>query len=266
MAVLSLAIILGLSGCGGGDGKKGDRKNSSRQSAAGQNGAGQHGGENGANAKSGKTQTLRKGPTTNNVQPPPDNRTRPVEGSPEPTGPAPRLDPKASAARAIHLYDTTGDGALQEAELEASPALRAALVQMDADADGRLTPDEIASRIGGWQRSDSPTVPIRCRVTLDEKPLAGATVRFVPAPFLSGDVGTAQGITDADGVAELSPAGAKGSGVPCGLYRVEISKIDSGRETIPARYNLETTLGQEVFLDAPGIWSGIRFDLQTSQP
>lgn len=244
-AVMSLALAVGLAGCGGNDGE--------------------NGGKNDENGKSAKTQSIARGPTTNKVQPPAGNRTRPVRPGPQPAGSAPQLDAQASAARAIELYDASGDGALQAVELKASPALRAALAQIDADADGRLTPNEIAARIGQWQQLDSPTVPIQCQITLDEKPLAGVTVRFVPAPFLSGDLPTAQGITDADGVAELSPAGADAGGVPCGLYRVEISKIDSGRETISARYNLETTLGQEVSLDAPGIWSatGIRFELGT---
>jgi hypothetical protein len=34
-----------------------------------------------------------------------------------------------------------------------------------------------------------------------------------------------------------------------GIYKVKISKMDAGKETIPAKYNESTTLGQEVAQD-----------------
>jgi hypothetical protein len=40
-----------------------------------------------------------------------------------------------------------------------------------------------------------------------------------------------------------------------GLYNVRISKIVGGKETIPSKYNTETTLGQEVANDVPEIAS-----------
>jgi hypothetical protein len=48
-------------------------------------------------------------------------------------------------------------------------------------------------------------------------------------------------------------------GVAPGFYRVEITK--SG-ETIPAKYNTDTILGQEAAIDAKGIREGIKFDLK----
>jgi hypothetical protein len=42
-------------------------------------------------------------------------------------------------------------------------------------------------------------------------------------------------------------------GVPYGFYRIQVSRKDAeGKETIPARYNSETTLGQEVGPRTPG--------------
>jgi hypothetical protein len=37
---------------------------------------------------------------------------------------------------------------------------------------------------------------------------------------------------------------------------------EAGEETIPAKYNTETTLGLEASMDAPGMERGIVFDLK----
>ena len=50
-------------------------------------------------------------------------------------------------------------------------------------------------------------------------------------------------------------------GVACGLYRVEISKLVGGKETIPAIYNTDTILGQEVAMGAVGMREGLLFNL-----
>jgi hypothetical protein len=42
-------------------------------------------------------------------------------------------------------------------------------------------------------------------------------------------------------------------GIQVGLYRVKISKMVGGKETIPRKYNDQTTLGQEAALDVPEI-------------
>ena len=38
-----------------------------------------------------------------------------------------------------------------------------------------------------------------------------------------------------------------------GLYKVRISKVIGGQETIPRKYNAETILGQELAPDVPEI-------------
>jgi hypothetical protein len=48
-------------------------------------------------------------------------------------------------------------------------------------------------------------------------------------------------------------------GVPYGLYRVEITK--EGMD-IPAKYNTQTILGQEVAEDCPEVRRGINFHLK----
>ena len=55
------------------------------------------------------------------------------------------------------------------------------------------------------------------------------------------------GTTDAQGYVNLQAEAIDAPGMHCGLYRVEISKKDAGgQETLLARYNTQTTLGQEV--------------------
>ena len=49
-----------------------------------------------------------------------------------------------------------------------------------------------------------------------------------------------------NGIAMLTIPGVDPPGVACGLYRVEISKLVDGKETIPAIYNTETILGKDV--------------------
>ena len=87
-------------------------------------------------------------------------------------------------------------------------------------------------------------------------------MRFVPERFLGGAMKTAVGTTDVHGIARMTTPGGGdvGRGICPGFYRVEITK-DS--EKIPARYNIETTLGQEAALDAANMVHGmVKFDLK----
>ena len=163
----------------------------------------------------------------------------------------PSISPQQAAQTAMAEYDTNGDGVLDSAELEKSPALKSALKDIDKDGDGKISSDEIAKRIEQWQASRIGLMPFSCRVTLDGKPLAEATVTLVPEKFLGSNVQPATGVTGEQGMAMLSVAkdklaDPKLSGVHVGLYRIEVSKQQGGSETIPARYNVNTQLGQEV--------------------
>jgi len=73
------------------------------------------------------------------------------------------------------------------------------------------------------------------------------------------------GVTDAHGFAFPEGQNAKYPGIYLGLYRVEISKKEDGRETIPAKFNSETTLAIEAAPDAPSSQRLFVFDLG-SQP
>jgi hypothetical protein len=107
-----------------------------------------------------------------------------------------------------------------------------------------------------------PLFPVQGQVLLDGKPLAGATVRFVPEKFLGDGFKPAEGVCDERGLAELRTEGGRLPGVACGFYRVEVCKPGGGKESLPARYNAASTLGHEV---APDTERGnITFRLSTS--
>jgi hypothetical protein len=178
-----------------------------------------------------------------------------------------QIDAKKAAKGAIAQYDTDGDALIGRKELTKAPALRAAIKNLDTDGDGNLAADEIAARIQSWLDSRAGKFSWMCSVTLDGKPLSGATVTFVPEKFLGKAVQPASGVTDSGGYADLSvlpnPGQPNIPGVYCGLYRVEISRKLGGKETIPPKYNTQTILGQEVANDAANIQEGIRFDLSS---
>ncbi len=150
-------------------------------------------------------------------------------------------DPSA-ASKAMELYDTNRDGFLDAKELEGVPGLKAALKRVDTNHDGKISQQEIADRIKYWADSCAGRSPVRCRVTHNGKPLAGAKVVFVPEKFLGGTIQSGSGPTDQSGHANIScpyAADPTVQGLSPGFYRVEITKEG---EKIPAKYNSETTL------------------------
>ena len=179
--------------------------------------------------------------------------------------PVPAISPGEAGRQALAEYDRNGDGLLDAAELERCPALKSCLKALDTNGDGRLSADEIAQRLAVYQRSRVGLQAFACQVTLDGRPLAGATITFVPEPFLGPALTPASGVSDGRGLARLQEAGAELPGVPCGLFRVEVSKKDAGgREMVPARYNTESVLGQEVAPDTQGR-GVVQFQLRSSK-
>lgn len=173
--------------------------------------------------------------------------------------PQPGIDPSSAGSLAMEQYDSNGDGSVAGEELEKAPSLRAALARLDSDKDGGVSAEEVAERVKAWKEMRTGLASVRCHVTLDGQPLAGAKVVFEPEPFLGDEIKTASGATNQFGDAaptvslEDRPDPSLPGGVHFGLYRVRITKAASGRETIPARYNAQTTLGQEVSYDDPGM-------------
>lgn len=174
----------------------------------------------------------------------------------------PAIDASAAGSQAMEMYDADKDGKLSGAELDKCPALKAAMAQIDAAGDGSITAAKITARVKAWQNSKLGRTSLSCTVLHNGKPLAGAEVKFVPEKFLGENVKVASGKTDGNGVAMISvPTSGREDppGLAPGLYRVEITKAG---ENVPAQYNSETTLGQEVALDAKGLREGLKYDLQ----
>lgn len=168
-------------------------------------------------------------------------------------------------------YDKNGDGVISGDELNASPALKAALPRLDTNQDGGVSADEIAERVNAWKAMRTALVSVRCQVTLDGRPVPGAEVVFEPESFLGEQVKRATGVTNQFGDAaptiapEDKPDPKLPGGVYFGFYKVRISKKVGDRETILARYNTETILGQEVSYDDPAIkGNNMAFALKSS--
>jgi hypothetical protein len=159
----------------------------------------------------------------------------------------PDVDADEAAAAAIAQYDSDGDELLSQEELSKLPALK--LSSADTDGDSKVSAGEIATRIRLWSEGTTGILSFYCTVTFDGKVLDGAEVMLDPEPFLGDAVKPAKGITRSDGAIlkidpELLPEDQKMlRGVQPGLYKVRITHPTI---KIPARYNTQTTLGQEI--------------------
>jgi hypothetical protein len=183
----------------------------------------------------------------------------------------PSIDADDAAAEAMTLYDKNGDGAIADSELDAAPALKASMATLDKNADKKVQEDEIVQRIEAWQETGTGIVSLTCAVTLNGRPLEGAMVRFEPEPFLGEGLKAAEGETSPIGNTVVSipkeqrPAPDAPPGVQLGFYKVRITKQVGGKESIPAMFNSETTLGQQIAPDDPALLKqNLRFDLKTN--
>jgi EF hand len=178
-------------------------------------------------------------------------------------GPAPLRQPSISASSAGKLameqYDKDGDGKVAGAELDQAPSLKAALKNLDTDGDGAVSASEVTERVNAWKAMKTALASVPVKVTLDGEPLGGATITFEPESFLGDEMKRAVGTTNLYGVVaptvapEDRPDPKLPGGAYFGLYIVRISKMVNGKETIPARYNTQSILGQEVSYDDPGV-------------
>jgi len=164
----------------------------------------------------------------------------------------PTFDAQAAAAAAMELYDADHDGQLSKKELAKAPGLRASIPEADANSDGSLSADEIVKRIETLAEIRLALLPFECQISMNNRPLVGATLKLIPEKFLEGMGRAAAGVSDESGrvspVVDNPVAKREGvTGVNPGIYRIEISQLDpSGQERIPAKYNVETTLGADV--------------------
>lgn len=171
----------------------------------------------------------------------------------------PQIDPSAAASAAMQQYDKNGDGVVSGDELEHAPGLKSALSRLDTNKDKGVNADEISARINIWKRVGIGVMSFPFKVTLDGNPVGDAEVTFEPEGFLGDEIKSAHCKTGlaGDGGATIAPedrpSPTSPSGMHLGLYKVKISKKVNGKETIPAKYNENTLLGQEVLPSVPEI-------------
>ncbi len=154
----------------------------------------------------------------------------------------PKFKPGKITAAAISKYDSNGDGVISGDELDSAPEMKAALAKLDENGDKSISPDEIKSLFTTWAKYGSGSLSAHCTVTQRDKPVQGANIVFQPADFLADVIPPAKGVTDEAGYVDLR-CDALPDGMMVGLYRIEVSCMKNGKETIPAKYNTETVLG-----------------------
>ena len=164
---------------------------------------------------------------------------------------APSIDADAAGPQAITLYDANHDGKISGPEFDKVPSLGSpqALANFKSTKDKGVTAADITARVKAWQATKIGRVGgIVAHVTRAGKDVAGADVKFVPEKFLGEGLPECKGTTGPDGNAQVSVPVEPGDppGVPPGYYRVEITMSDG---SIPAKYNTQTTLGEEICPD-----------------
>jgi hypothetical protein len=176
---------------------------------------------------------------------------------------APFVSAGSAASAAIAAYDKNGDGELSAEELDKSPGIKKAIEKADANQDGMLSHGELKDRVAKFVGDQVGLMSLHVKVLMAGQPLPDATVKLIPDPCLGNTFKPAQGTTGADGQAGLRMAD-NFPGVQCGWFRVEVSKMDAGgQNSIPAKYNTETTLGAEIALDRPEIERGLTLELKS---
>lgn len=176
----------------------------------------------------------------------------------------PTYNADAIVAAALKQLDKNGNGTLEENELNDCPGLKAVLNEIDKNRDRKLNAEELRERFVRYDQGAEGGGPVSvgCQVTLDGPPLSGATVRFVPEPFMADVLKPAAGTTDDSGYVSLKLEGQSAHGVPPGLYKITVTRADG--KPLPARYNTNTIYGKEVFEGGRGSSGSISLNLNSN--
>jgi hypothetical protein len=167
------------------------------------------------------------------------------------------------ADAAIQQFDTNHNGTIEGAELNACPALKLALADIDKNKDKALSRDELVERFTAYKNAGANAMTVGCVVKRRGEPLPGAIVKFVPEDCMKGSIRSGSGTSDQNGNVRLSlDDGDYMPGLQCGLYKIVVSKAGpGGGELLPEIYNTKTTLGREVFSSGRGGGTNIELDL-----
>jgi hypothetical protein len=156
----------------------------------------------------------------------------------------------ADAGRqAVAQYDRQNCGRIGGSDLARSPAIQSIAAQLDPQNSGGITAAAIDARIRSYREQNIGRMLTMFAVLHNGKPLSDAVITLVPEAFLGPNMQTGGGTTDSMGRTRPSiplQGADRFPGMPCGFYRVQITKAG---ESIPSRYNTETTLGVEISAD-----------------
>jgi hypothetical protein len=147
-----------------------------------------------------------------------------------------KVNSAAAAAEAVKAYDANNDGKISGDEFAQCASFKGIA------KDGGVTAEMLTELLDRWQAGNVGRTAMCVRVQHNGKPLANATVKLTPEKFMGKDIKAGVGKSDNTGAATISVPIAKPEepeGVSLGFYRVEITKDG---ESIPAKYNTETTL------------------------
>jgi hypothetical protein len=168
------------------------------------------------------------------------------------------INSSKASVEAIALYDKNGDSLLNAEELDSVPALKQYLKLYDKDGDGAISRQEIADRIDLWENQGVGIRSLNVLVLFDNRPLPGASLRFIPEPYLGDGPKVATGICDQNGATKVTVSmddlpealkAARLGGIFGGTYKIEVTHPQND---IPSRYNANTTLGEEIARDTVG--------------
>lgn len=141
------------------------------------------------------------------------------------------LDPSAATAKALEQYDRNTDRKLSGQELKASAALSASAARIDKNRDGSLSEDEIRVRFSSHQ-SLAGKFLFQVSVSAQGRSLAGATVTFMPEPFMGDSLQSYVGTTGENGLCSLEGTDFKTLGIPNGFYQIRIIQADQGIDVV----------------------------------
>jgi hypothetical protein len=165
------------------------------------------------------------------------------------------IDASSATSQAMEMYDKNGDGALAADELNAVPGIKRHIDRYDRDGNKQVSKEEIASRLQDWGSNQLALMGRTYVITLDGRPLSGATVTLVPESYLGPNVKPASGITGPTGLTRMShaeqdlPKSANGRSIPGvkgGTFKVQITHPT---QKVPEKYNTATELGDEIAYD-----------------